>query len=459
MLDFIRRLRISCPCFILFSALLLLAFLGVNYYYSSQVYVVYLNNQEIGYVDCENDLQLFIEDLTERCGNLYDLELKLAEEITMVSDFRPGIKTKPEEVKTIIREEVSFLADAYLVEVNGQPFIPLSSTEELDKMVDSFEREYLSVRDFYSEKVLEVKIMTDISLQKCTVPPDFVFSADEAAALLLNTAEETPLLIAEVGLGSSSRSSLNSRSVSDRNMSLPGDNEHSEFEAYVELLDQIQEPVEVDVRTVEEITKTEIIPFDVEYIYDEEMPVTEQKVTTEGQDGERRLVYHLVRENGEEVDKIIVEEEVILEPITQVEVIGSEEVPKIKGRQFVWPVQGQGIIYNGFSSWHTAIDIHIAHGTNVLAADAGVVTYSGYGGTQGNYLILYHGDYWTLYLHNSEHTVSKGDRVSRGQVIAKVGATGRAFGPHLHFEVRVDDGTGKWHSYYQHRAVNPMQFF
>jgi len=124
-------------------------------------------------------------------------------------------------------------------------------------------------------------------------------------------------------------------------------------------------------------------------------------------------------------------------------------------------VQGEGTIYpnQGFRKGHSGIDIHIAHGTNVLAADSGTVVFSGWGSTQGNYLILQHGGYWTLYLHNSAHLVKQGDRVTRGQAIAKGGATGRATGSHLHFEIRVDDGTRQWNSYYQHQPVDPMQFY
>ncbi|MDZ4132970.1 MAG: peptidoglycan DD-metalloendopeptidase family protein, partial [Dethiobacteria bacterium] len=167
----------------------------------------------------------------------------------------------------------------------------------------------------------------------------------------------------------------------------------------------------------------------------------------------------VTRENGLEVERLILEENILLEPVNQVERVGKKPIPASGGGSFIWPVQGEGVIYNGFKPGHLAIDIHIASGTNVLAADSGTVTFSGWGGTQGNYLILHHGAYWTLYLHNSVNLASAGDRVTRGQVIAKVGATGRASGSHLHFEVRIDDGSRKWLSYYQHQQVNPLQFY
>jgi hypothetical protein len=70
------------------------------------------------------------------------------------------------------------------------------------------------------------------------------------------------------------------------------------------------------------------------------------------------------------------------------------------------------IVYNGFKPGHSAIDIHIESGTNILAAESGTVFYTGWGSTQGNYVIIHHGAYWTLYLHNSFNLANKGDSVS-----------------------------------------------
>jgi murein DD-endopeptidase MepM/ murein hydrolase activator NlpD len=128
---------------------------------------------------------------------------------------------------------------------------------------------------------------------------------------------------------------------------------------------------------------------------------------------------------------------------------------------FIWPVEGGGEVTpgRGFSSWHTGIDINGATGTNIVAADSGVVWFSGRGGSQGNYLILYHGSFWTLYLHNQENLVKEGDAVQQGDVIATLGSTGRSTGPHLHFEIRHDDGSGEWLAYYQHKPLDPLKFF
>ncbi len=88
---------------------------------------------------------------------------------------------------------------------------------------------------------------------------------------------------------------------------------------------------------------------------------------------------------------------------------------------------------------HTGIDLSAPHGTPVVAADSGCVIRTGVLSGYGNLIIINHGNnVSTLYGHLSSIGVGTGQNVKRGQVIGRVGATGRATGPHLHFEVRID---------------------
>lgn len=88
---------------------------------------------------------------------------------------------------------------------------------------------------------------------------------------------------------------------------------------------------------------------------------------------------------------------------------------------------------------HKGMDLAVASGTDIYAAAAGEVELARYSSTYGNYIIINHGGKLkTLYAHCSKLSVSAGDRVEKGQVIAKVGSTGRSTGPHLHFEVILD---------------------
>lgn len=89
------------------------------------------------------------------------------------------------------------------------------------------------------------------------------------------------------------------------------------------------------------------------------------------------------------------------------------------------------------SRMHTGVDIGAGHGAPIYAAAAGVVVFAGSMRGYGNVVVVDHGGgISTLYAHCSALLVSDGQSVSQGQTIARVGATGLATGPHLHFEVR-----------------------
>jgi murein DD-endopeptidase MepM/ murein hydrolase activator NlpD len=108
---------------------------------------------------------------------------------------------------------------------------------------------------------------------------------------------------------------------------------------------------------------------------------------------------------------------------------------------FIWPVSGP--VVSGFGMrWgrmHTGVDIAVGYGTPIHAAAAGRVIYAGWMDGYGNLVFVDHGNgLSTGYAHQSSIAVSNGQTVSQGQLIGYVGCTGHCFGPHLHFEVRVN---------------------
>lgn len=105
--------------------------------------------------------------------------------------------------------------------------------------------------------------------------------------------------------------------------------------------------------------------------------------------------------------------------------------------KFVWPASGR--ITQRWVWYHKAIDIANKGAPGILAADSGRVTVAGWpdGFGYGNRVMIDHGNgYQTLYAHLSSISVSVGQTVNRGDVIGKMGSTGRSTGTHLHFEIR-----------------------
>ena len=126
--------------------------------------------------------------------------------------------------------------------------------------------------------------------------------------------------------------------------------------------------------------------------------------------------------------------------------------PPRAGGKFLWPTRGKLITAYGPKKgglYNDGINIAAPRGAPVRAADNGVVVYRGNELRGfGNLILVKHAGGWvTAYAHNGTFLVRRGERVKRGQVIAKVGSTGNVTRPQLHFEIRK--GT---------RAVNPTRF-
>ena len=116
---------------------------------------------------------------------------------------------------------------------------------------------------------------------------------------------------------------------------------------------------------------------------------------------------------------------------------------------FIQPIQGRISTEFGLYRYtnnsttptrHTGVDIAAAEGTNVPASNAGRVVFAGEVIITGNSVVIEHGGgLKTYYVHLSAINVKEGDIVEQGDIIGKVGSTGYATGPHLHFEVKLGE--------------------
>jgi murein DD-endopeptidase MepM/ murein hydrolase activator NlpD len=136
-------------------------------------------------------------------------------------------------------------------------------------------------------------------------------------------------------------------------------------------------------------------------------------------------------------------------------IASNDELPTpdpMSGNSFRWPVRGRVVSEFGAKpdgGHNDGIDLAVPQGTPVQAAENGVVAYAGNElKGYGNLVLIRHANNWvSAYAHNEEILVKRGDKVRRGQVIAKAGATGSVSQPELHFELRKGS-----------RPVDPTKF-
>jgi len=136
-------------------------------------------------------------------------------------------------------------------------------------------------------------------------------------------------------------------------------------------------------------------------------------------------------------------------------VASNDQLPTpepMSGNSFRWPVKGRVISEFGTKpdgGHNDGIDVAVPQGTSVKAAENGVVAYAGNElKGYGNLILIRHANNWvSAYAHNDEILVKRGDKVRRGQIIAKAGATGSVTQPQVHFELRKGS-----------RPVDPTKF-
>ncbi len=448
---------VRASAFMIASSFILVLSLVLYGYYSHYVYIVIFDGREIGAVRKAEEAEGLIDELTKRFYDYYGMAVEPGNRVKLVKDYRPDTVPDPWSVQQTIRQEITFLTDAYLLLIDGNPLVPVASETVLEEVIDYLQSAFINENN--RNRIIDIYVVEDLTLKPCAVAPRDLFSSEEIITLLFDKKADRNIEAAYWAQGD--RSSFTGHHQTYLHAT-PGSGLTTSSGKLLET-DLVNSIINtgVNVQSVEELVVTDIIPHDIEIIYDEEMWIVQNEISIPGVDGRKETVFHITRLNGEEVDRTAVGEKMIREPVTQVETQGTAQVPARGTGQFIWPVAGGGEVTpgRGFSSWHTGVDIDARPGTKIYAADSGVVWYSGFGGSQGNYIIIYHGNYWTVYLHNQSNLVKKGETVKQGDVIARVGSTGRSTGPHLHFEVRRDDGSGEWRAYYQHKPVDPLRFF
>ena len=409
-------------------------------------YVVSVDGVTLGTVREKETFEAVVDRVEERATEILGYDYTLDSEIGY--EFALTEKDEISSVygfETYLFDQIGEVMKSYALSVDGEFIGAVTDEAQLTAMLDEIKSQYVNENTISAEFVEPIDIVHEYTASN--VVRDL---SEMKEVLTANTTGETTYEV-EAGDTFSAIAYAHDMSVDELEVLNPGLNINK---LYVGQILTIRQTIPfLSVRTVENITYTEPIESPVEEIQDNTMYKGETKTVVKGTDGEALVNADVTYLNGYEEERVINSTTVITEPTKTVVHVGTKARPRTMATgNMIWPLSGTITSNYGYRyifgsySYHSGLDIAAAYGTSIKAADGGTVVYSGTGSgsywSYGKYVVIDHGNgIQTISAHCSSMLVSTGDKVYQGQVIARVGATGRATGNHCHFQVKVNGTT------------------
>lgn len=354
-----------------------------------------------------------------------------------------GTLTEKKELEENLKAVCDNMVQACAVKVDGKTVLALPNAQMAQSVLDGYKSEFMI------EGVQSLEFTRPVELSEEYVPVSILKSADTAMETLKSQVETQHSYTAKEG--DTPQSAADALGVTLEQLTAAYADIDQMVLAGQTLKVNVTEPL-LQVKTLELAQYKEPVPYETNQVEQPDKYEDVLEVVTPGEEGLKFVKAYVTKVNGMETDKQVLEEQMLKAPVTQVENVGTKPLPSPIGTG-VFSQPYNGTLTSRFGGrWgrqHSGIDIGGSVGDPVYAADNGTVIYSQYNDGGYGYLVqIDHGNgYVTYYGHNSELLVEVGDVVGKGDVIAKLGNTGRSTGPHLHFEVRID-GT----------AVDPLPY-
>ena len=351
-------------------------------------------------------------------------------------------KMNTEELTKALSENVEFLAQGTVLNINnGEAQFTLSNHTEGQKVLDTLIAENTVSSD--NAIIKSVDFVEDVRLEDTNVRISQIKSSDQVLASIKQGKEAEKFHQVAEGESLWLIARNNDLSVEELKALNPQlTTERLQIGQELKLTKLV--PL-VSVAVTKEVTAEESIAFETKYVDSTKLLRGEQEITTKGQEGKKQVTYEITESNGVAIEKTVLNEKVVAEPVQQVVTKGTSTLMVASSRSgsgaLSWPIKGKinspyGKRSRGF---HTGIDIDANTGNPVAAAAGGKVVSAGWAGGYGYCVVIDHGNgLKTRYAHLSKVLVSSGETVLRGQVVGRAGSTGNSTGPHLHFEVLVN---------------------
>jgi len=424
--------------FMITGGALAVLLIAITYFtFANDAFAVIINGVEIAKV---KDKKL-VEDTLMALKQSYEEENAAEVAFTDQISYQKVNASKKElldgkALEKELKKHLDYQVACAVIYADDKPIVTLRTKEEAEKVLSSVEQYFTKITD-------DSQIKEKTFNEKVEIKEEFadIFTAmevEDAQHYIINGTSEVRIHKVEAGESFWSISRKYDISLEDLQKANPTAN--PEKIKIGQELNLIVPKSLINVKTIEEITYTDKIPYEQKLELSSSLYKDQTQVKVKGQYGEKEVKAEVVKINGIESERIILAEKVIKEPKTQILVKGTKEPPPKKGTgTFSTPTRGTITSRFGYR-WgrnHDGLDIAAPVGTAVKAADGGEVIFAGTSGGYGKLIKIDHGaGFVTYYGHLSKINVKVGEKVYKGQVIGAVGNTGNSTGPHLHFEIR-----------------------
>lgn len=469
-----KLFRRGVLCFASVLSVIVLVCTVVSDLDNEAVRVLYIGDEKVGVISSPAVYENAKEDAEDALAKEYSIAYRFPADSAYyrISSREDGEYLSKTEISAyLIGEAEKNFAHGYGLYVDNK-LIAIGENEEdmqavLDETVALYRELYAKVKT--SDDI--IVFTSNTKIEKMTVPPSLIKTKEETRKILgLDSMAD----LNEVFLTDSSITSdmtikdlsdlmpeFESITETDISMELPSENIYYLGVANGASENDIskQDGAAMSFASSAVEVCTEVLECGEEIEYDDQLDKGKKILKSSGKYGIKEVTYEVTYQNGEELTRTMISEEIVKKPVPKVYLVGTK---KVTGRDFIYAEPGEsapgatgtfitptsGQVTSTFANrdlfgkieFHGALDIANKNGTPVYASDGGTVILAEWFDSYGKCIIIDHGNGFTsLYAHLSSYSVKKGDVVGQGWQIGATGMTGRVTGNHLHFEIRIDD--------------------
>lgn len=440
--NFLERRTKAGPAIFLTLALAVSSTAVLTHLYSPCVQVS-VDGVDMGLIQDQAMVEAAVDRVEARASRILGYDYVLEQNIS----YQPRLALREDQVttanlETYLFDQIGEVMQTSMLTVNGQSLGAVDDADALSALLDSILARY------QNENTLSAVFVESVTVNRQYSPTADLRELSEIEEILNSNSLEQVDYIVQAGDTFSGIAYKLDMSMSELKALNP--DVDIDWLHIGDVLTVSQAVPFLSVRTVDNLTYEGPVEYEVQTVPNDSMYEGDSKVVVPGVEGTAIYNADVIYLNGVEQDRMVNSMDVLTEPVTQVVEVGTKERPRTMATgKFQWPLRGTltsgyGTRYIfGSYSFHGGIDIAAPYGTIIAAADGGKVIHASNDGTGfGLYVVIDHENgLKSYYCHCSSLLVRVGDRVYKGQSIARVGSTGNSTGNHCHFQVKRNDVT------------------